>query len=37
MKDRELRTVDEKEISVKAREIAPEVWERNQREVSKML
>ena len=37
MKDRELQTLDEKEISAKAREIAPGVWERCQREVAKVL
>ncbi|HKY52676.1 MAG TPA: putative aminohydrolase SsnA [Anaerolineales bacterium] len=37
MKDRELLTLDEKEISAKAREIAPKVWERYQNEVSKLL
>jgi len=36
MKDRELLTINEKEISVKAREIAPQVWECYQRELSKM-
>jgi len=35
MKDRELLTLDEKEISAKAREIAPKVWERYQKEVAK--
>lgn len=37
MKDRELLTLDEKEISVKAREIAPKVWDRYQKEVAKVL
>jgi len=37
MKDRELLTLDEKEISAKAREIAPKVWERYQAEVAKVL
>ncbi len=37
MKDRELLTLDEKEISAKAREIAPKVWERYQKEVAKIL
>lgn len=37
MKDRELLTMDEKEIGVKAREIAPKVWERYQREVAKVI
>ncbi len=37
MKDRELLTLDEKEIGAKAREIAPKVWERYQREVAKVL
>ncbi|MCC6500588.1 MAG: amidohydrolase family protein, partial [Anaerolineales bacterium] len=36
MKDRELLTLDEKEISAKAREIAPKVWERYQKEVAKI-
>ncbi|MFN8385516.1 MAG: amidohydrolase family protein [Anaerolineales bacterium] len=36
MKDRELLTLDEKEISAKAREIAPKVWERYQKEVAKV-
>jgi cytosine/adenosine deaminase-related metal-dependent hydrolase len=35
MKDRELLTLDEKEISAKAREIAPKVWERYQKETAK--
>lgn len=37
MKDRELLTLDEKEISAKAREIAPKVWERYQKEVAKIM
>ncbi|MEW6083797.1 MAG: putative aminohydrolase SsnA [Chloroflexota bacterium] len=37
MKDRELLTLDEKEITAKAREIAPKVWERYQKEVAKVL
>jgi len=37
MKDRELLTLDEKEISAKACEIAPKVWERYQKEVAKVL
>jgi putative selenium metabolism protein SsnA len=37
MKDRELLTLDEKEISAKAREIAPRVWERYQKEVAKVI
>ncbi|WKZ42702.1 MAG: putative aminohydrolase SsnA [Anaerolineales bacterium] len=36
MKDRELLTLDEKEISAKAREIAPKVWERYEKEVAKI-
>lgn len=36
MKDRELLTLDEKEISAKAREIAPKVWDRYQKEVAKV-
>jgi putative selenium metabolism protein SsnA len=36
MKDRELLTLDEKEISARAREIAPKVWERYQKEVAKV-
>ncbi|WKZ49022.1 MAG: putative aminohydrolase SsnA [Anaerolineales bacterium] len=36
MKDRELLTLDEKEISAKARELAPKVWERYQNEVAKV-
>jgi len=35
MKDRELLTLDEKEIAAKAREIAPRVWERYAKEASK--
>ena len=37
MRDRELLTLDEKEISAKAREIAPKVWDRYQSEVAKVL
>jgi cytosine/adenosine deaminase-related metal-dependent hydrolase len=37
MKDRELLTLDEKEIGAKAREIAPKVWERYQKEVAKVM
>jgi cytosine/adenosine deaminase-related metal-dependent hydrolase len=37
MKDRELLTLDEKEIGVKAREIAPKVWARYEKEVAKVL
>jgi putative selenium metabolism protein SsnA len=37
MKDRELLTLDEKEISAKAREVAPKVWDRYQSEVAKVL
>ena len=37
MKDRELLTLDEKEISAKAREIAPEVWDRYQNEVARAI
>lgn len=36
MKDRELLTLDENEIAEKAREIAPKVWERYQKEVAKV-
>jgi putative selenium metabolism protein SsnA len=36
MKDRELLTLDEREISAKAREIAPKVWKRYQNEVAKI-
>jgi putative selenium metabolism protein SsnA len=36
MKDHELLTLDEKEISAKAREIAPKVWERYEKEVAKV-
>jgi len=36
MKDHELLTLDEKEISAKAREIAPKVWDRYQKEVAKV-
>ena len=37
MKDRELLTLDEKEISARAREIAPKVWDRYQNEVAKVI
>jgi hypothetical protein len=37
MKDRELLTLDEKEISAKAREIAPKVWDRYQNEVARVI
>ena len=37
MKDRELLTLDEEAIGAKAREIAPKVWERYQKEVAKVL
>ncbi len=37
MKNRELLTLDEKEIGAKAREIAPKVWDRYQTEVAKVL
>ena len=37
MKDRELLTLDEKEIGAKARAIAPKVWERYQKELAKVL
>ena len=37
MKDRKLLTLDEEEISAKAREIAPKVWERYQKEVARVL
>jgi putative selenium metabolism protein SsnA len=37
MKDRELLMLDEKEISAKAREIAPKVWGRYQNEVAKVM
>jgi putative selenium metabolism protein SsnA len=37
MKDRELLTLDEEAIATKAREIAPKVWERYQKEVAKVL
>jgi putative selenium metabolism protein SsnA len=36
MKDRELLTLDEKEISSRAREIAPKVWNKYQNEVAKI-
>jgi putative selenium metabolism protein SsnA len=37
MKDRQLLTLDEKEIGANARQIAPKVWERYQREVAKVM
>ena len=37
MKDRELLTLDEKEISARAREIAPKVWDRYQNEVARVM
>jgi len=37
MKDRVLLTLDESEISARAREIAPRVWDRYQKEVAKVL
>ena len=37
MKDRELLTLDEEEISAKAREIAPKVWDRYQNEVARVM
>ena len=37
MKDRELLTLDEKEIGARAREIAPKVWERYQKELARVL
>jgi cytosine/adenosine deaminase-related metal-dependent hydrolase len=37
MKDRELLTLDEKEISAKAKEIAPKVWDRYQNEVARVI
>ncbi len=37
MKDRQLLTLDEEEISAKAREIAPRVWGRYQAEVAKIM
>src|SRR5688572_4211118 len=37
MRDRELLTLDEKEISAKAREIAPKVWDRYQKEVARVM
>jgi hypothetical protein len=36
MKNRELTTLDEAEISSRAREIAPRVWKRYIEEVSKV-
>jgi cytosine/adenosine deaminase-related metal-dependent hydrolase len=35
MKDRELQTLDEEEISARAREIAPRIWKRYEEEVVK--
>jgi putative selenium metabolism protein SsnA len=37
MKDRQLLTLQEEEIGAKAREIAPKVWERYQKELAKVL
>ena len=37
MKDRELLTLDENEISSQAREIAPKVWERYQNEAARVM
>jgi cytosine/adenosine deaminase-related metal-dependent hydrolase len=37
MKDRELLTLDEGEINAKARELAPDVWNRYQIEVAKVM
>jgi putative selenium metabolism protein SsnA len=37
MKDRELLTLDEAEVSAKARELAPGVWDRYQKEVAKVM
>jgi cytosine/adenosine deaminase-related metal-dependent hydrolase len=37
MKERQLLTLDEKEIAAKAREIAPRVWERYQREAARTI
>jgi putative selenium metabolism protein SsnA len=37
MKDRKLLTLDEEEIGAKSRAIAPKVWERYQKEVTKVL
>jgi putative selenium metabolism protein SsnA len=37
MKERELLTLDEAEISARARELAPQVWERYQKEAAKVL
>lgn len=36
MKDRELLTLDEKEIAARAREIAPRIWKRYEEEVAKI-
>jgi cytosine/adenosine deaminase-related metal-dependent hydrolase len=37
MKERQLLTLDEKEIAANAREIAPRVWERYQREAARTI
>jgi putative selenium metabolism protein SsnA len=37
MRNRELLTLDEKEIAAKAREIAPKVWDRYQNEVARVM
>jgi cytosine/adenosine deaminase-related metal-dependent hydrolase len=37
MKDRVLLTLDEDEVAAKAREIAPKVWARYQKEVEKII
>jgi putative selenium metabolism protein SsnA len=37
MRDRQLTTLDEAEIAAKAREIAPQVWKRYEKEVSKVI
>jgi len=36
MKDREILTLDEKELAAKAREVAPRIWDRYQEEVAKV-
>jgi len=36
MKDRELLTLNEEEISARAREIAPRIWKRYEEEVAKV-
>ena len=36
MKDRVLQTLDEEEISARAREIAPRIWKRYEEEVAKV-